>query len=182
MTDNPKNTVNNGKVLSKPSSKPKSPKPKRDWSASGELPYEKIPAFKAAYDCYKECLQRFRNVPGDSKVVAREIRQRLMRVMVCIAHARLNIKVIESLQEATDLAIEVQVTIRVLVETHAISIKDFAIISQYSQSLVRQMVGWSSKEEQKEKASVPQATASEKATDAPVSPKPPSPPIQGTLF
>lgn len=124
-------------------------KAKRDWSSSGELPYDRIPAFKAAYDCYKECLSRFRNVPSDSKSVAREIRNKLMRVMVCIAHARLNIRVLESLREATDLAIEVQITIRVLVETRAISIKDFSMISQYSQNLVRQMVGWSTSTEHK---------------------------------
>ena len=72
-----------------------------------------------------------------------------MRVMVCIAHARLNINVLPSLQEATDTAIEIQITIRVMVETNAITIKDFSHISQYSENLVRQMVGWSNKEENK---------------------------------
>ena len=42
-------------------SRPTKPiKQKRDWSAEGDLPYDRIPAFKAAYDCYKEC--RFASV------------------------------------------------------------------------------------------------------------------------
>ena len=126
-------------------------KQKRDWSAEGELPYDRIPAFKAAYDCYKECQFRFRNVPIDSKPVAREIKAKLMRTMVCIAHARLNIHVLESLREAVDLALEVQITIRVLVETNAITKKDFANITKYSENLVRQMVGWAASEEKKSK-------------------------------
>lgn len=124
-------------------------KKKLDWSAEGSLPYDKIPAFKAAYDCYKECQFRFRNVPVDAKPIAREIKAKLMRVMVCIAHARLNIRVLESLREAVDLALEVQITIRVLVETKAINNKDFANITKYSENLVRQMVGWSNSENTK---------------------------------
>jgi len=113
----------------------------------GGVPYENIPAFKAAYDCYKECQFRFRNVPVDAKSLSREVKAKLMRVMVCITHARMNVKVLESLREATDLSMEVQITLRVLVEIHAITIKDFAQISQYSDSLVRQMVGWSNSKE-----------------------------------
>ena len=122
--------------------KPK--KQKRDWSAEGSLPYEKIPAFKAAFDFYKECQFRFRNVPNDAKPTAREVKTKVMRVMVLIAHARLNIRVRESLQE-----IEAQITLRVLVETSAITHKDFSNISKYSDNLVRQMVGWSTSEEKK---------------------------------
>ena len=124
-------------------------KQKRDWSAEGDLPYDRIPAFKAAYDCYKECQFRFRNVPIDSKPIAREVKAKLMRIMVCIAHARLNVHVLESLREAMDLALEVQITIRVLVETNAITKKDFANIAKYSDNLVRQMVGWAASEDQK---------------------------------
>lgn len=127
--------------------KPK--KQKRDWSAEGSLPYEKIPAFKAAFDFYKECQFRFRNVPNDAKPTAREVKTKVMRVMVLIAHARLNIRVRESLQEAVFLAIEAQITLRVLVETSAITHKDFSNISKHSDNLVRQMVGWSTSEEKK---------------------------------
>lgn len=119
---------------------------KRDWSAEGNLPYEKAPAFKAAYDCYKECQFRFRNVPVDAKPMARDVKAKVMRAMVCIAHARLNIHALESLREAVDVAIEVQITLRVLVETNSLTKKDFAHISKYSDSLVRQMVGWSTTE------------------------------------
>lgn len=130
--------------------KPTKPiKQKRDWSAEGDLPYDRIPAFKAAYDCYKECQFRFRNVPIDSKPIAREVKAKLMRTMVCIAHARLNVHVLESLREAMDLALEVQITIRVLVETNAITKKDFANIAKYSDNLVRQMVGWAASENKK---------------------------------
>ena len=97
----------------------------------------------------KECQFRFRKITADSRSIAREVKEKLMRVMVCIAHARLNINVLESLQEATDLSIEIQITVRVLVETHAISVKDFSHISQYSENLVRQMVGWSNSETKK---------------------------------
>ena len=128
---------------------PKPKKQKRDWNAEGSLPYEKIPAFKAAFDFYKECQFRFRNVPNDAKPTAREVKTKVMRVMVLIAHARLNIRVRESLQEAVFLAIEAQITLRVLVETNALTKKDFANISQYSDNLVRQMVGWSTSEERK---------------------------------
>lgn len=128
---------------------PKNKTQKRDWYAEGSLPYDKIPAFKAAYDCYKECQFRFRNVPNDAKPTAREVKSKVMRVMVLIAHARLNIRVRESLQEAVFLAIEAQITLRVLVETNALSKKDFSHISQYSDKLVRQMVGWSTSEERK---------------------------------
>ena len=124
-------------------------KQKRDWSAEGSLPYEKIPAFKAAFDFYKECQFRFRNVPNDAKPTAREVKSKVMRVMVLIAHARLNIRVRESLQEAVFLAIEAQITLRVLVETNAITHQDFSNISKYSDNLVRQMVGWSTSEEKK---------------------------------
>ena len=127
--------------------KPK--KQKRDWSAEGSLPYEKIPAFKAAFDFYKECQFRFRNVPNDAKPTAREVKSKVMRVMVLIAHARLNIRVRESLQEAVFLAIEARITLRVLVETSSITHKDFSNISKYSDNLVRQMVGWSTSEEKK---------------------------------
>ena len=72
---------------------PKPKKQKRDWNAEGSLPYEKIPAFKAAFDFYKECQFRFRNVPVDAKPTAREVKTKVMRVMVLIAHARLNIRV-----------------------------------------------------------------------------------------
>lgn len=124
---------------------------KRDWSDDGSLPYDRIPAFKAAYDCYKECQFRFRDVACDSKPTAREVKSKLMRIMVCIAHARLNIRVLESLREAADLAIEIQITIRVLVEIRAISEKAYANISKYTQNLVRQMIGWSASEELKGK-------------------------------
>lgn len=124
-------------------------KKKRDWSDDGNLPYDRIPAFKVAYDCYKECIYRMRNVPVDSKPVAREVKSKLMRTMVCIAHARLNIHVLESLQEAVDNAIEIQITLRVLAETNAITHKDFANISKYSENLVRQMVGWALSENKK---------------------------------
>lgn len=124
-------------------------KQKRDWSAEGSLPYEKIPAFKAAFDFYKECQFRFRNVPNDAKPTAREVKSKVMRVMVLIAHARLNIRVRESLQEAVFLAIETQITLRVLVETNAITHQNFSNISKYSDNLVRQMVGWSTSEEKK---------------------------------
>lgn len=127
--------------------KPK--KAKRDWNAEGSLPYDKIPAFKAALDCYKECIFRFRNVPTDAKPTAKDVKKALMRVMVCIAHARLNIRVLEHLREAVDLSIEAQITIRVLVESNAITKKDFANISKYSDNLIRQMVGWSTSEENK---------------------------------
>lgn len=127
--------------------KPK--KQKRDWNAEGSLPYEKIPAFKAAFDFYKECQFRFRNIPNDAKPTAREVKTKVMRVMVLIAHARLNIRAHESLQEAVFLAIEAQITLRVLVETNAITHKDFSNISKYSDNLVRQMVGWSTSEEKK---------------------------------
>ena len=122
---------------------------KRDWSAEGSLPYEKVPAFKAAFDFYKECQFRFRNVPVDAKPTAREVKSKVMRVMALIAHARLNIRVLESLQEAVFLAIEAQITLRVLVETNSLTKRDFAIISKYSDNLVRQMVGWSTSEERK---------------------------------
>ena len=129
---------------------PKPKKKKRDWNAEGSLPYEKIPAFKAAFDFYKECQFRFRNVPVDAKPVAREIKSNVMRVMALIAHARLNVRVKESLQEALFLSIEAQISLRVLVETNALTKKDFAQVSQYSDNLVRQMVGWSSSEEKKQ--------------------------------
>lgn len=127
--------------------KPK--KQKRDWNAEGSLPYEKIPAFKAAFDFYKECQFRFRNVPNDAKPTAREVKSKVMRVMVLIAHARMNIRVRESLQEAVFLAIEAQITLRVLVETNSLTHQDFSNISKYSDNLVRQMVGWSTSEEKK---------------------------------
>lgn len=128
---------------------PKPKKQKRDWNAEGSLPYDKIPAFKAAYDCYKECQFRFRNVPTDAKSTAKDVKKALMRIMVCIAHARLNLRVLDSLREAVDLAIEAQITIRVLVETNSLTKKDFANVSKYSDNLVRQMVGWSTSEEEK---------------------------------
>ena len=65
----------------KPSKQVKPVRQKRDWSVEGELPYERIPAFKAAYDCYKECQFRFRNVPIDSKPIAREVKEKLMPTM-----------------------------------------------------------------------------------------------------
>lgn len=126
-------------------------KQKRDWSEEGDLPYERIPAFKAAYDTYKECQYRFRNVPVDGKPIAREVKEKLMRVMVCIVHARLNYHVLESLQEAMDLSLEVQITIRVMVETNAITKKDFANIVKYSSNLTRQMIGWNNSAEAKNK-------------------------------
>lgn len=122
---------------------------KRDWNNEGGLPYIRIPAFKAAYDCYKECQFRFRNVPVDGKPIAREVKAKLMRIMVCVAHARLNLHVLDSLQEAVDLSIEVQITIRVLVETNAINKKDYANIAKFSENLVRQLVGWAGSEQQK---------------------------------
>ena len=124
---------------------------KRDWSTEGGLPYDKVPAFKAAYDLYKECQFRLRNVPNDAKQISRELKAKIMRVMVCVAHARLNVHVMDALREATDLSIEIQITLRVLVETNSITRKDFAFISQYSDNLVRQMVGWSTSEEKKAK-------------------------------
>lgn len=124
---------------------------KEGRTAEGELPYDRIPAYKAAYDCYKECQFRFRGVPVDSRPEAREVKAKLLRTMVCIAHARLNIKVLESLQEAVDLALEVQIIIRVLVDINAITKKDFSIITKFSESLLRQMIGWAAAENKKEK-------------------------------
>jgi len=129
---------------------------KIDWNKEGDLPYTQVPAFKSAYDCYKECQKRLRNVPADTKGVARDIKAKLMRIIVCIAHARLGIRTLESLREAVDLAIETQVTIRVLKDTHAISVKDMAFISEYSDSLARQMIGWSQSEERKNQDRNPQ--------------------------
>ena len=124
---------------------------KEGRTAEGELPYDRIPAYKAAYDCYKECQFRFRSVPVDSRPEAREVKAKLLRTMVCIAHARLNIKVLESLQEALDLALEVRIIIRVLVDINAITKKDFSIITKFSESLLRQMIGWAAAENKKEK-------------------------------
>lgn len=117
-------------------------KAKKDWSQEGELPYSKIPVYKAAYDCLKECMLRFRNTPSDFKPLTRDIRLQLSRIMVCIAHARLNFLAAKSLQEATDLALQVQIGIRLLDEVHAIPPKSYAILAQLADSLVRQMVGW----------------------------------------
>ena len=50
---------------------------KRNWNLEGGLPYENIPAFKAAYDCYKECQFRFRNVPVDAKSLSREVKAKI---------------------------------------------------------------------------------------------------------
>lgn len=115
---------------------------KKDWSQEGELPYSKIPVYKAAYDCLKECMMRFHNIPSDFKPLTRDIRLQLTRIMVCIAHARLNFLATKSLQEATDLALQVQIEIRLLDEVHAISPKSYAILAKLTDSLVRQMVGW----------------------------------------
>ena len=125
---------------------------KEGRSAEGELPYDRIPAYKAAFDCYKECQLRFRSVPVDSRPEAREVKAKLLRAMVCIAHARLNIRVLESLQEAVDLALEVQIIIRVLVDVNAITKKDFALITKFSESLLRQMIGWAASENKKGKS------------------------------
>ena len=134
--------------------KPRKPvKQKREWDSEGGLPYNRIPAFKAAYDSYKECQFRFRNVPTDSKPIARAVKEKLMRVMVCVAKARLNMHTLESLQEAMDLSIEIQIAIRVLVETNAITKKDFANTAKYTENLVRQMVGWTGNEEKKRRQS-----------------------------
>lgn len=124
---------------------------KEGRSVEGELPYDRIPAYKAAFDCYKECQLRFRNVPVDSRSEAREVKAKLLRAMICIAHARLNIRVLESLQEAVDLALEVQIIIRVLVDVDAITKKDFGLITKFSESLLRQMVGWAAAENKKGK-------------------------------
>lgn len=133
--------------MSEINSKPK--KQKRNWDAEGCLPYDKIPAYKAAYDFYKECQFRFRNVPVSARPIAREVKTKIMRILVCIVHARLNINVLDSLREAVDLSIETQIMLRVLVETNSLTKKDFAQVSRYSDSLVRQMVGWSTSEEKK---------------------------------
>ena len=121
-------------------------KQKRNWNDLGGLPYDKIPAFKTALDFYKECQYRFRNVPSDAKPTAREVKAKILRTMTLIAHARLNIRVQQSLQEALFLSMEAQIVLRVLVETKSISIKDFANISKLSDNLVRQMVGWRTSE------------------------------------
>lgn len=119
------------------------------WDAQNGLPYARIPAFKAAFDCYKECRFRFRNVPVDAKPEARSVKEKLLQCMVNIAHARLNIDTVESLHRATDLALQVQIILRVMVEINAITKKDFANIAQYSENLTRQMVGWTGSVENK---------------------------------
>ena len=127
----------------------KKTKEKVDWTAEGALPYGNTPVVKAAFDCLKECQFRFRNVPSDAKALAREVKEKLQRIMVYCMYARAEYRVVESLHEALGLTFEVIVTIRIMVETNAITKKDFANISQYSSSLVRQMRGWAQSEEKK---------------------------------
>lgn len=118
----------------------------QDWSSETGMPYEKIPVFKTAYDCLKECSYRFRNVPKIYKFLSKDICQKLLRLIVCIAHAKLNLESHKALQEATDLAFEIQLSIRVLENVKAITIKDYAILSHLTDSLVRQMLGWAKSE------------------------------------
>ena len=128
-------------------------KSKFDWENVGELPYEMVPVYKTALDCLKECSVRFRNVPSDFRNIAREIRQSLARFIANIAKLRLSLSKKEALEEATDIAIEIQVNIRVLNEIHAITPKDYAMICRYSDSMVRQMVGWMKSENKSNKES-----------------------------
>lgn len=117
-----------------------------DWNSETGMPYEKIPVYSTSYDCLKECLFRFRNVPTIYKFMSKDVCQKLLRVIVCIAHAKLGLNRQAVLQEATDLALEIQISVRALEAVNAISLNDYEIISHQTDSLVRQMLGWAKSE------------------------------------
>ena len=116
---------------------------RQDWITGDRLPYEMLPAYKAAYDCCMECQKGFAGISGDSRGIAREIKAGLKRVMVCIARIYLGMEPVEAMKEALSLSLGAQISIRMLKDTHSIDLKRFAQISRHSDSLVRQLTGWS---------------------------------------
>lgn len=102
-----------------------------------------LPVYKAAYDAYKECMFRFRKVPGDGKAIAREVTGNLKRIMVDIELVHWQVRPKTILPATFDLVLETIITIRAMKDFGDLSTKDFAIISQYTAELSRNMRVWS---------------------------------------
>lgn len=102
-----------------------------------------LPVYKAAYDSYKECMFRFRKVPGDGKAIAREVTSNLKRIMVDIELVYWQAKPKSVLPDTFALVLETLVTIRAMKDFGDLSTKDFGIISQYTASLSKNMRVWS---------------------------------------
>lgn len=117
----------------------------KDWSKAGDFPYDKLPAYRTATICNQECLKRFgkKKIPTAYRELSREILSNLSRVLVLMVRAKLGLNTNESVKEALDLAISIQIGVRTLNDLRAISIKDYAQISSNVDSLVKQLVGWS---------------------------------------
>ncbi|MBQ6746745.1 MAG: hypothetical protein IJR07_06835 [Bacteroidaceae bacterium] len=105
------------------------------------LPYEHVPAYKKAMDCYKECNVRLK-VDACAKAQAREVKEALVTVMVKIVEAKYGLWTSESLTIAVEMAVKVQILLRCMKDIGALDNKSFAFISQHSDNLVRQLAGW----------------------------------------
>ncbi len=102
-----------------------------------------LPVYKAAYDSYKECRFRFRNVSGDGKAIAREVTGNLKRIMVNIELVHWQVKPTSILPDTFALVLETIIIIRAMKDFGDLSTKDYAIISKYTSELSKNMRVWS---------------------------------------
>ena len=102
-----------------------------------------LPVYKAAFDSYKECRFRFRKVSGDGKAIAREVTGNLKRIMVDIELVYWQVKPKSILPDTFALVLETIVIIRAMKDFGDLSTKDFAIISEYTAKLSKNMRVWS---------------------------------------
>lgn len=102
-----------------------------------------LPVYKAAYDSYKECRFRFRNVAGDGKAIAREVTGNLKRIMVNIELVHWQVKPTSILPDTFVLVLETVIVIRAMKDYGDLSTKDYAIISKYTSELSKNMRVWS---------------------------------------
>jgi hypothetical protein len=102
-----------------------------------------LPVYKAAYDSYKECRFRFRNVAGDGKAIAREVTGNLKRIMVNIELVHWQVKPTSILPDTFALVLETIIIIRAMKDFGDLSTKDYAIISKYTSELSKNMRVWS---------------------------------------
>lgn len=102
-----------------------------------------LPVYKAAFDSYKECRFRFRKVSSDGRDIAREVTGNLKQIMVDIELVYWQIKPKTILPKTFELVLETIVIIRAMKDFGDLSTKDFAVISQYTSKLSKNMRIWS---------------------------------------
>ena len=101
-----------------------------------------LPAYKAAYELFKECRFRFRTVSKNCKGIAHDVLEKLLDVMVDIELVYWQVEDKKRLAETYRTVLKVIIIIRSMHDAGELSTQHYSVISQYSAELSKHMGNW----------------------------------------